>query len=188
MFPCRVRETYGASECLVIASDCGHGWCHVNSDWVVLEPVGRAYQPILHGCASHTVLLTNLANRFQPIIRYDLGDSVLMRPDPCPYGSPFPAVRVEERRDDIIYMYATDGRMVPLLPLVLGSVVEEMPGVWRFQIIQVDPRTLHVRLETEVGADRVRTWKELHSRLDRYLAAQGVPSVKVELTPGRSAA
>ena len=28
---------------------------------------------------------------------------------------------------------------------------------------------------------RARTWKELHSRLYGYLAAQGVPSVKVEL-------
>ncbi len=141
----------------------------------------RAYQPILHGCASHTVLLANLANRFQPIIRYDLGDSVLMRPDPCPCGSPFPAVRVEGRRDDIMYMHAADGRMVPLLPLVLGSMAEETPGIRRFQIIQVDPKILHVRLETEVGADRICIWKELRSRLDKYLAAQGVPSVTVEL-------
>ncbi len=180
-FPCMVRETYGASEFLVIASDCGHGWCHVNSDWVVLEPVDRAYRPILPGYASHTVLLTNLANRVQPIIRYDLGDSVLVSPDPCPCGSPFPAVRVEGRRDDIMYVHAADGRTVPLPPLVLGSVAEETPGVRRFQIIQVDPNTLHIRLETEVGADRTHTWKELHSRLYGYLAAQGVPSIKIEL-------
>ncbi len=42
-FHCTVRDTYGASEFLVIASDCGHGWCHVNSEWVVLEPVARAF-------------------------------------------------------------------------------------------------------------------------------------------------
>jgi len=177
-FHCTVREAYGASECLVIASDCGYGWCHVNSDWVVLEPVDRAYQPIPAGNASHTVLLTNLANHVQPIIRYDLGDSVLVRPDPCPCGSPFPAIRVEGRRDDIMYMPAADGRMVPVPPLVLGSVAEETPGVRSFQI---HPRTLHVRLETGVGADRDRICKELHSRLYECLVAQGVPSVKVEL-------
>jgi phenylacetate-coenzyme A ligase PaaK-like adenylate-forming protein len=181
IFHCTVRETYGASECLVIASECGHGWCHVNSDWAVLEPVDRAYRPIPAGCVSHTVLLTNLANRVQPIIRYDLGDSVLVRPDPCPCGSPFPAIRVEGRRDDIISIPAADGGMVPVPPLVLASVAEETPGVSRFQIVQVDPRTLRVRLETEVGADRDRIWKELHSRLYGYLVAQEVPSVKVEL-------
>jgi putative adenylate-forming enzyme len=182
-FHCTVRDTYGASEFLVIASDCGHGWCHVNSDWVVLEPVDRANVPVPPGQASHTVLLTNLANRVQPIIRYDLGDSVTVSPDPCPCGSPFPAIRVEGRRDDILYMQATDGRMMPLLPLALVSVVEEMPAINRFQIVQVDPTTLRLRLETEVSADRTQTWEELHRRLYDYLVAQGVLSVKLELAP-----
>ena len=182
-FHCTVRDTYGASEFLVIASDCGHGWCHVNSDWVILEPVDRAYLPVPPAQASHTVLLTNLANRVQPIIRYDLGDSVTVSPDPCPCGSLFPAIRVEGRRDDIMYVQAADGRMVPLLPLVLGSVAEDTPGVNLFQIIQVDPVTLRVRLETETGADRARTWEELHRRLYGYLALQGVPSVEIELAP-----
>jgi phenylacetate-CoA ligase len=147
-FHCTVRDNYGASEFLVIASDCGHGWCHVNSDWVVLEPVDRVYLPVAStppAQASHTVLLTNLANRVQPIIRYDLGDSVTVSADPCSCGSPyppFPAIRVEGRRDDIMYAQAADGRMVPLLPLALVSMAEETPGVKRFQIVQVDPITM----------------------------------------------
>lgn len=180
-FHCTVRETYGASEFLVIASDCGHGWCHVNSDWVVLEPVDRSYLPVPPAQASHTVLLTNLANRVQPLIRYDLGDSVMVSPDPCPCGSLFPALRVEGRRDDMLYAQAADGRMVPLLPLALISLLEETPAVSRFQIIQVDPVALRIRLETEAGADRIHTWEELHRRLRGYLAVQGVPSVKIEL-------
>ena len=54
-----------------MAYDCGQGWLHVNSDWVILEPVEADYSPTPPGQASHTVLLTNLANRIQPIIRYD---------------------------------------------------------------------------------------------------------------------
>ena len=180
-FHSTVRETYGASEFLVIASDCGHGWCHVNSDWVVLEPVDRSYLPVPPAQVSHTVLLTNLANYVQPLIRYDLGDSVMVSPDPCPCGSPFPALRVEGRRDDMLYMRAPDGRMVPLLPLALVSLLEETPAVSRFQIIQVDPVTLQIRLETEAGVDRMHTWEELHRRLRGYLAEQGVPSVNMEL-------
>lgn len=85
-----------------MAVDCDHGWLHVNSDWVVLEPVDADHAPTPPGIASHTVLLTNLANRVQPLIRCDLGDSVLARPDPCPCGSPFPAIRVQGRRDDVL--------------------------------------------------------------------------------------
>ena len=33
---------------------------------------------MLAGVRSHTVLLTNLANLVQPLIRYDLGDSVTL--------------------------------------------------------------------------------------------------------------
>lgn len=41
-----LHDAYSASECLVMAVDCEHGWLHVNSDWVVLEPV-EADQPQL---------------------------------------------------------------------------------------------------------------------------------------------
>jgi phenylacetate-CoA ligase len=182
-FHCPVRETYGASEFLAIAFDCGHGWCHVNSEWVVLEPVDRVLLPVPPGQVSHTVLLTNLANRVQPIIRYDLGDSVTVNPEPCSCGSPFPAIRVEGRRGDVLYFPGIAGHMVPILPLAFISVCEEMPGVSRFQIVQESPATLRIRLETETGADRARTWQELRRRLHSYLVAQGVPTVALELAP-----
>jgi hypothetical protein len=34
-FSTTVRETYGASEFLVLASECGHGWCHVDGDGIL---------------------------------------------------------------------------------------------------------------------------------------------------------
>lgn len=55
---------------------------HLNADWVILEPVDAALRPVPPGNPSHSTLLTNLANRVQPIIRYDLGDSVTMLPAP----------------------------------------------------------------------------------------------------------
>ena len=36
---------------------------------------------------SHTVLITNLANWVQPIIRYNLGDSITAISGPCSCGS-----------------------------------------------------------------------------------------------------
>src|SRR5262249_39932579 len=86
---------YGASECMSIAHSCGEGWLHINSEWVVLEPVDSDYRPTPRGEPSQTVLLTNLANRVQPIIRYDLGDSITVSAAPCACGSPHPAIRAE---------------------------------------------------------------------------------------------
>lgn len=55
----------------------------MNADWVLLEPVDERHRPTPPGVPSHTVLLTNLANRVQPLIRYDLGDSVTLLDRPC---------------------------------------------------------------------------------------------------------
>ncbi|MEW6230838.1 MAG: phenylacetate--CoA ligase family protein [Chloroflexota bacterium] len=182
-FNCPVRDTYAASEFMGIAFECGHGWLHVAGDWVILEPVDEAYRPVPPGQASHTTLLTNLANRVQPVLRYDLGDSITMSPEPCPCGSPLPAIRVEGRRDEILYLPAPGGDAIPLLPLALATVVEETPGVGRFQVIQTAPATLSVRLEVIPGTESTQVWETVALRLRDYLSAQGLPSVDVKLAP-----
>ena len=40
---------------------------------------------------------TNLANRVQPILRYELGDSVTIVPAPCPCGNALPVIEVAGR-------------------------------------------------------------------------------------------
>ena len=91
------------------------------------------------------MLLTNLANRVQPIIRYDLGDRVLVRPEPCTCGNPLPAIRVQGRCGDVVRLRAASGRLVELLPLAIETAIEEA-GVDMFQVAQVGPHSLRVRL------------------------------------------
>ena len=55
-----------------------------------MEPVDDAYQPVPRRRTSHTVLVTNLANRVQPLIRYDLGDRVQVAPARAPAAARFP--------------------------------------------------------------------------------------------------
>lgn len=182
-FVCPVRETYAASEFMGIAYSCDHGRLHVNSDWVILEPVDAAYQPVPAGQASQTVLLTNLANRVQPIIRYDLGDSITVYPHPCPCGNPLPAIQVEGRRDDVLYLQAPDGESVPILPMALATVVEEVPGVTRYQIIQTAPSELSLRIEASPGTEKQRVVVVIIQRLHDYLGTVGLSSIQIEGSP-----
>ncbi len=101
-FGCRVAGDYGASEFPDIAFECAHGALHVNDDWAVLEPVDEHCRPVPPDTPSASVLLTNLANRVQPLVRYELGDSVTFVSKPCPCGSPLPVIRVDGRRDEIL--------------------------------------------------------------------------------------
>lgn len=184
-FGCPVRDTYAASEFPGIAFDCRSGRLHANADWVILEPVDPEFRPVPPGVASHTTLLTNLANRVLPLIRYDLGDSVTFLPDPCPCGSPLPSLRAEGRRDEILRLLAPDGRERPLLPLVLGSVVEEVPGAGGYQVVQTGPGSLRLRLEEAPGFDRETVCGEIVRRLREYLRSQGLHSVEVEISRER---
>ncbi|MEZ5741955.1 MAG: phenylacetate--CoA ligase family protein, partial [Burkholderiaceae bacterium] len=72
-----VCNSYGASEFLPLAWECGHQRLHVNTDWVVLEAVDASHRPVAPGTVSYTTLLTNLANHVQPVIRFDIGDRVM---------------------------------------------------------------------------------------------------------------
>jgi phenylacetate-CoA ligase len=180
-FGCPVVNEYGASECMSIAFGCAEGWLHVNADWVMLEPVDDEYRPVPPGEPSHTVLLTNLANRVQPIIRYDLGDSIIAKPEPCACGSPLPAIQVEGRRDDVVSLRAADGSIVHLLPLALTTVVEEAANVHRFQIVQTAADRLMLRLDTMHEDDRQAVWRAASVALRRYLDQQSLPNVHMGL-------
>lgn len=176
-FGCEIHNVYGASEFPFFAASCAHGWLHVSSDWAILEPVDAHFGPTPPGEPSHTVLLTNLANRIQPIIRYDLGDSVLVKPDACPCGRHLPAIRVAGRRDDVLRLRAASGQTVAVLPLAIGAVVEETHGVHRSQLIQAGPSTLHIRLDPEPGVDVEHLWRKVLDDVQHYLGAQGLSNV-----------
>lgn len=181
--PARLVELYGASEFPYIATSCRQNWLHLNADWVILEPVDSDGRPVMPGQPSRSVLLTNLANYIQPIIRYDLGDSVTFRPDPCPCGSRLPALRVEGRRDEILVFQGEDGSPVRLLPMAVADQVEKIPGVRRYQIIQTAAAALQVRLEVEPGSEREAVWAAVRRSLETYLGACGLPAVGLSLAP-----
>ncbi len=181
-FGCAVMNEYGASECLCIAYGCPEGWMHVNSEWVILEGVDAHGKPTEPGDLSHTVLLTNLANWVQPIIRYDLGDRMVTRPTPCACGNPLPAIRIEGRTDAVLALKTRAGKTVRLVPLALTTVVEEAVGEQRFQIAQAACDHLVVRMDNQgTGRQRAARWKLAHDALRAYLSAQSLGNVRLTL-------
>jgi len=183
-FHCRVMNEYGASECLSIAYECPEGWMHVNSEWVILEGVDAHGKPTEPGEISHTVLVTNLANWVQPIIRYDLGDRMMTLPTACACGNPLPAMRIEGRSDELVALRTRAGKIVRLPPLALSTVLEEAAGEHRFQVERAAPDHLVIRMDNE-GTPRQRAARRklAQEALRGYLAAQSLPDVR--LTFGR---
>lgn len=184
-FGCMVRQSYAASETLFMAHSCAHGWLHLSSDWYLLEPVQRDGSPTPAGVASHSVLVTNLANRLQPIIRYDLGDSVLMRPDLCECGSPLPAFRVTGRTGELLTFHNEAGRAVTISPMVLGTALDEVAGATRSQVVQESQTAVSIRFEVPgSGIDapgRVAVGEQLRREVAARFAAAGLANVGIRI-------
>lgn len=175
----KVRHSYAATECPFLSFSCEHNWLHVNADWALVEPVDAEYRPTPPGEPSHTVLITNLANRVQPILRYDLGDSVVQRPDPCPCGTTLPAIRVEGRAADVLTFPTADGVATSIPPMAFVTLAERVPGIEQVQIVQSEPTTVRVRLRVTPGADPEGVSKALSGRIERLLADHNLGNVEV---------
>jgi len=180
-FGCPVSDSYGASEFLAMASQCRCGALHLNSDWVILEPVDADLRPVPPGTEGHTTLLTNLANHLQPLIRYDLGDRVRIHAERCACGSPLPAIDVQGRADDMLAFAGAAGRTVRLPPLALTTVLEDDAGVYDFQLVQQGVRHLRLTVAGGQGDDALR---RARAALAAYLREQGLRQVRLEAKLG----
>lgn len=179
LFKTKVYSGYGSTECPFLSFSCKYGWYHVNTDWAVLEPVDSDYKPVPPGELSHTVLISNLANQVQPILRYDLGDQVIMRPDPCPCGNPHPAIRVQGRTADTLTFLSEQGKQVEISPLAFETFLEH-PGIDLFQIVQITSTSLSVRLLPKTGMDPDVLWIIMHKQITNLLTAHKLDNVTVK--------
>ncbi len=182
-FGCHVANYYGSSEAVGLTFECSAKRMHVNSDWYILEPVDEQGQPTPTGQLSSDVFVTNLANRIQPIIRYQLGDRVAIGAQPCPCGSPFPIIHVVGRTDDALVFPTAHNELVRILPLAIATVAEETPGVESCQLIQRGPKEITVRVAVSNSEQEHTVWPMLHKRITDYLSTQGIAGVMIDRAP-----
>lgn len=67
------------------------------------------------------------------------------------------------------------------MPMTLWSVIEDSPGVYRFQAIQTAPERLKVRLQAKVAGEEAQVWALLQPRLQSYLEKHGLANVQLVL-------
>jgi len=125
-----VIDMFVSTEGLVGHSEPGGALLTFASDNCLAECVDEDGQPVADGVPSAKVLITNLHNLTQPMIRYELTDRF------TPAGtSPGGALRagVEGRSDDV-FRY----REASVHPFVLGASLLHAPAVREYQIRQTE--------------------------------------------------
>jgi len=124
-----VIDMFVSTEGLVGHSEPGQPVITFASDACIAECTDEAGQPVPPGVASSKVLVTNLHNLTQPIIRYELTD----RFTPAAGAGGFLRASVEGRSDDL-FRYAE----ASVHPFVLGAVLLSAPAIREFQVRQTE--------------------------------------------------
>ncbi|MGV1046957.1 MAG: phenylacetate--CoA ligase family protein [Solirubrobacterales bacterium] len=174
---------YGATETGgYSAVECDrHAGLHLFEDQVLLEVVDDDCRPVPDGKPGSRLLITNLYNRTQPLIRYELNDLITVSPDPCPCGRPFPLLTsIEGRSDDVLEMPATDGGTIKVHPLVLRSPLAGIAALSEYRIVYGAGK---LRVEAVLAdADGRQACDEIGARLGAALAKRGAqaPPIGVE--------
>jgi phenylacetate-coenzyme A ligase PaaK-like adenylate-forming protein len=177
-------DLYATTEGLWGAT-CGHGeGHHLFEDVTLVENVDADGRPVAPGERGARLLVTNLANRVQPLIRLEVSDVATVDPDPCPCGRTLLRVRgIEGRSEDVLRLPGRDGG-VAVHPAQFALVTGDR-HVREFQVVQ-HGGALRLRLAVRDGADPAETAERVRARLVQRLASIGVsePAVEVELCDG----
>ena len=173
-------NAYGATEggAGLAAETSDHKGMYVYEDNVIFEVVDEQYRPVPPGVYGDKVLITTIFGRTQPLIRYELSDSVRLATDTN--NSRLPFVRIDDiqgRTEDILHLPATSGGEVAVHPITFHHVLDSQP-VSGWQVIQ-EKDGLRVLLS---GAQSSTNDTQLVAAIKRNLTTQNViaPSISVE--------
>jgi phenylacetate-CoA ligase len=157
-------EFWGCSEG-TYAFPCGVGeGMHIADDLVILEPADADGNVVPYGQPAERMLLTNLFNLAQPLIRYDLVDAVTMIDEPCPCGCAHRRITSVNGRINGVFEYE-GGAVVPRA--AFEQTVVAAPGVANFFIDKMQ-RGVDVSVVTDGSSDLQRLRMELIDVLRRH--------------------
>jgi phenylacetate-CoA ligase len=149
VFGCRVANGYGGRDAGFVAHECPEGGMHVTAEDIILETVDADGRVVPAGEAGELVV-THLATRDFPFIRYRTGDIGVLGGERCPCGRGLPVLReVQGRTTD--FVVARDGTVMHGLALIY--ILRDLPGLEAFKIEQESVDHTRVLLVAGQGFD-----------------------------------
>ena len=164
-----LKETYACTECVPLATSCREEMLHLNEDACIIECVDEDNQPVPKGEWSHRILLTNLLNHGQPIIRYALEDRVRFVSGSCPCGSPFARIQVQGRTDDTLYFHDRQGHWQAHSPIPIELQFLGIAGLNQYQLYQPTSDRIEIRFVAASDAFGNSVAARLEDNFERYL-------------------
>ena len=174
-FGCYVQTHYSCTEAGEVACECSEKHLHINEDWVIVEPVDKNNNPVGFGVRSDKALITNLSNYIQPFIRYELTDRIIVHNEKCNCGKNSCWLEIEGRTDDILEF--ENGILIA--PMSFYKILEEIPEIKRFQLIQRSSNKLELRL---LADNKEIAFSKAIKNLQEFLNSKDIFDVEVFLS------
>jgi len=179
-FGCDVTSSYDAALTGCMAYECREHHLHINDDWIIIEPVDRNGNPVAPGKTSDKILVTNLANYAQPVIRCELLDRIILHEEECLCGNPAPWIEVLGRTlDQLKFMEGGEEIVIPIAEL--DAVLRNEDYIKRYQILVYPNNLLELRLSGNKGVDRTMAFLKAEKVLRSYLKSIGIIAPMITL-------
>ncbi|MFH0832607.1 MAG: hypothetical protein V1900_02735 [Candidatus Aenigmatarchaeota archaeon] len=176
-FDTEIFESYMASECGLIASECEMHNMHTYMDRVILETVDENGEDINGSPGS--VLVTNLDNFAMPYIRYELGDMAKLGRGKCKCGRSMQIIdELHGRSVDVI---VTPEKKYVHLPYFM-SLFGEYQEIMNFRLVQKDFDKVSVYIYVKDSLPQARI-ESLSNRLNKALDGMRVEINAVKNEP-----
>jgi phenylacetate-CoA ligase len=160
---------FTSTEGLVGQSDPGSDVVSFAGDACIVELVDASNQPVPEGVPSAKALVTNLHNRTQPLIRYELTDRFI--PHPSDPRTGLVRATVEGRADDVFHY-----GHVAVDPLVIRTVMVRTMAALEYQVRQT-ARGIDIAIIAEGELDPT----VVAAALAQSLTAAGLPGPEVRV-------
>ena len=148
LFGCPVANGYGGRDAGFIAHECPSGNMHITSEDIVVEIIDEAGRVLPPG-ESGEIVVSHLATRDYPFIRYRTGDIGTLGDEACPCGRGLPILKdIQGRSTD--FVVAEDGTVLHGLSLIY--ILRDIPAVRAFKIVQEARSHTRALIVPEPGA------------------------------------
>jgi phenylacetate-CoA ligase len=152
IFTCKLQDRYGCEELGLIAAECKEQrGLHINTDALYVEFLGKDGKHVNAGDRGH-IVITDLANKVMPFIRYKLEDICIPSGKVCSCGRTQPMIEsIEGRTAD--FLIKPTGELVSGISLT-DHFAGHVPGVLQIQLIQEQLDLLRLNIVKDASFDR----------------------------------
>jgi phenylacetate-CoA ligase len=178
VFACPVANGYGGRDAGFIAHQCPSGGMHITAEDIIVELVDAHGVPVPPGQAGE-IVVTHLATRDFPFIRYRTGDVAMLDEGRCACGRGLPMLKeIQGRTTD--FVIAADGTVMHGLALIY--ILRDLPHLASFKVVQHSRQLTEVQLVPEQGLDAAIATSKIVEGFKKRLGESVEVQVKVVAT------